>query len=120
MALNTTALAAAMRLGDGVTAPVEPLAGILTRLLAVGVAQVELAAPSAPAAVKEEATIRMAAYLYDMPQAASGGSYAAAWRNSGGQALTSGYVVRRSVLIPTSIGGFAAGFGAGYDVVRDR
>ena len=35
MALDLTQLAAALRLGDGVAEPTEPILGILTRLLSV-------------------------------------------------------------------------------------
>ena len=58
MAVNATQLAAALRLGDGVTAPDEPLLSILTRLLGVGDATVALLAPDAPDVVKDEATVR--------------------------------------------------------------
>ena len=100
MALTPTALAAAMRLGDGVTAPVEPVAGILTRLLAVATAHLEAVAPDAPAAISDEAKIRFCAYLYDAPTAASGAGFAAAWRNSGAMALVSRWVVRRAIGAP--------------------
>ena len=100
MAIDTTALAAAMRLGDGTTAPVEPLAGILTRLLAVATAHVTLVVPDAPADVKDEAAIRLAAYLYDAPTAASGHGFAAAWRNSGAESLVSRWVARRAIGAP--------------------
>ena len=97
MALTTTTLAAAMKLGDGVAAPVEPLAGILDRLLAVVVEHVQLVAPDAPSDVQDEASIRFAAYLYDAPTSASGHGFAAAWRNSGAQSLLSRWTVRRAV-----------------------
>ena len=96
MALTLTALAAALRLGDGVAAPVEPVAGILTRLMGVAEALVEKVAPDAEAFVKEEAIIRLCAHYYDQPTAASGDRYAAAWRNSGAEALVSRWVVRRT------------------------
>ena len=38
----------------------------------------------------------MTAYLYDAPTAAAGDRYAAAWRNSGAEALVSRWVVRRA------------------------
>ena len=97
MAVNTTSLAAAMRLGDGVSAPTEPLLGILTRLLAASTAHVTLVAPDAPAAVKDEAAIRMSSYLYDAPPAASGHGFAASFRNSGAESLVSRWVVRRAI-----------------------
>ena len=97
MAVNVTQLAAALRLGDGVTAPVEPLLSVLTRLLGVADATVELLASDAPTAVKDEATVRFTAYLYDTPSAPSGDRYAAAWRNSGAGSLVAAWVVRRVV-----------------------
>ena len=97
MPVNVTQLAAALRLGDGVTAPDEPLLGILTRLLGVGEATVALLAPDAPDVVKDEAVINFAAQLYDKPSAASGNKYAAAWLNSGAASLVASWVVRRIV-----------------------
>ena len=94
MAVNATQLAAALRLGDGVTAPAEPLLGILTRLLGVGDATVALLAPDV---IKDEAVINYAATLYDKPSAPSGNRYAAAWVNSGAASLVGGWVVRRVV-----------------------
>ena len=95
MAVTVTQLAAALRLGDGVNAPEEPQLGILTRLSGVALATVELFAPDAPEAIKDEAVIRYAGYLYDVPSAASGDRYAAAWVNSGAGSLVAGWVVRR-------------------------
>ena len=96
MAVNLLQLSAALRLGDGVTAPVEPVAGLISRLLGVSQAFVSIAAPDAPTAIADEATIRMTATLYDAPTASSGDRYAAAWRNSGAEALVSRWVVRRA------------------------
>ena len=96
MAVDLIQLAAHLRLGDGETAPTEPTAGLLSRLLGVSQAFVAIAAPVAPEAIADEATIRMTAYLYDSPTAASGDRYAAAWRNSGAEALVSRWVVRRA------------------------
>ena len=96
MAVDLIQLAAALRLGDGEIAPTEPVAGLLSRLLGVSQAFVAVAAPDAPEAIADEATIRMTAYLYDAPTAAAGDRYAAAWRNSGAEALVSRWVVRRA------------------------
>ena len=96
MAVTLTELAAALRLGDGSTAPVGALAGILTRLLGVADALVEENAPSCPVPIKDEAIIRLCAYLYDQPTSAPGNRYAAAWRNSGAEALVSRWVERRT------------------------
>ena len=95
MALSVLQLAAAMRQGDGVTELVEPLLSIITRLQGVGEATVDLLAPDAPVAIKDEAIIRYAAYLYDTPSGTSGDRYAASWRNSGAGALVAGWVIRR-------------------------
>ena len=86
MAVTLTQLAAALRLGDGENPPTEPVLGLITRLLGVSQAFVARAAPEAPDAIADEATIRMTAYLYDSPTAAAGGRYAQAWRNSGAEA----------------------------------
>ncbi len=96
MAITLIQLAAALRLGDGETAPVEPVAGLLSRLLEVSQAFVAIAAPDAPEAIKDEAAVRMTATLYDAPTAASGDRYASAWRNSGAEHLVSRFVVRRA------------------------
>ena len=94
--LTVTELAAAMRLGDGATAPTPPLDGILERLLGVGSATAELLAPEAPDPIQSEAVVRFASYLYDMPAAGRNSGYAAAWNNSGAAALCSPWIVRRA------------------------
>ena len=96
MALTIVSLAAELRLGDGVTAPAEPVASILTRLMEVASAFVAKSAPLAPGVVKEEATVRFCAYLYDAPTSSGGDRYAAAWRNSGAENLLSRWVIRRT------------------------
>ena len=96
MAVDLIQLAAALRLGDGEIAPTEPVAGLLSRLLGVSQAFVAIAAPDAPEAIADEATIRMTATLYDSPTAAAGDRYASSWRNSGAEHLVSRWVVRRA------------------------
>ena len=59
MVVTLTELAAELRLGDGVTSPAEPVAGILTRLLAVSEAFVDQAAPDCPEAIRDEVLVRM-------------------------------------------------------------
>ena len=95
MAVDVTQLAAALRLGDGTTAPAEPIASQLTRLLGVANAQITKVASGAPDEVKDEAVIRFAGYLFDQPTASRGESYANAWRNSGAASLVSQWVERR-------------------------
>ena len=96
MALTALQLAAALRLGDGQTALTEPTAGILNRLLGVAQAVVEQHAEDAPEAVKDEAEVRLASYLYDQPTAAANMQFSAAFRNSGALSLLSPWVVRRA------------------------
>ena len=71
------------------------LEAIVARLAGVGEELVALRAPDAPQVVKDEAVVRVAAYLFDQPQAPSASRYASAWRNSGAAALVSPWVVRR-------------------------
>ena len=96
MAVDLIQLAAALRLGDGVTAPTEPVAGLLIKAVA-----------SVPGIRCESCTGCSGGHsrrsrhpidgdLYDSPTAASGDRYAAAWRNSGAEALVSRFVVRRA------------------------
>ena len=123
MAVDLIQLAAALRLGDGVTAPTEPVAGLLSRLLIVSQDFVAIAAPDAPEGIADEATIRMTSTLYDSPTAAAGDRYAAAWRNSGAEALVSRWVVRRAgsegegVPVPTGGPGPSTG---GLDAAQVR
>ena len=95
MGVNVEQLSAALRIGDGVVATPEPIHSILTRLLGVAEAFVELRAPGCPTAVADESVIRMAAYLYDQPTAGAEGRYSDAWRNSGASALVARWVVQR-------------------------
>ena len=97
MAVTLVELSAALRIGDGVEAPGEPIAGILTRLLGVSEALVEIDSPEAPELVKDESIIRIAAYLYDMPTAGIGDRYARAVRSSGAAGLLSKWRVLRVV-----------------------
>ena len=91
MAVDVDALAAALR-GDRDA----ETNSILSRLQGVGAALVERhGGDGVPEAVQDEAVIRVAAYLYDQPQAGSAGRYAAAWRNSGAAALVSPWKERR-------------------------
>ncbi len=95
MAITLPQLAGALRLGDGVAAPSEPVLSILTRLLGVAKAYTGLIAGDAPVAVQDEAIVRLVGYLYDAPTASGGDRYAAAWTNSGAGGLVSKWVVQR-------------------------
>ena len=91
MALAVSQLATAIRAG-GSAQETE----IVTRLLAVAVAQVMRYADNAPEDVRDEAAIRIAAYLYDMPNAGRNAAYASALRNSGASALLAQYRIHRA------------------------
>ena len=98
MAVTLAELAAELRLGDGLTDPIEPVAGILLRLQRAAEALIEeVAHLAAPAAIKQVAMIDLVSYWFDKPTASSGSGYAAALRNSGAQALISRWEVRRAV-----------------------
>ena len=113
MAVDVTQLAASLRLTEGTEAPTEPILSILTRLLGVSEAFVELRASSAPQATKDEAVVSMASYMYDRPKAAAETRYADAWRNSGAAFVIAPWVVQRlgdatgEALPPSSGGGLS-------------
>lgn len=96
MALTVTQLAAALRLGDGTTAPAEPINGILTRQMAAATALITERTDSGrlPADVKDEAIVLIVGYLYDMPTAPQGDRYMAAWRYSGAASLLAPWTKR--------------------------
>lgn len=93
MAVTLTAaqLAEAIRLGS---TPEETTQS--TRLLAVATAAVTKHAPDAPDVVQDEAVIRVAGYLFDMPQAGRGAGYADILRNSGALGILLPYRVHRA------------------------
>ena len=97
--LDTTALAAELRLGDGATAPIEPVLGILTRHLAAATAIVEKWAPAAPDAVQNLATVRLCGYWYDQPLATANLSFNNALVNSGAAAAMRDWRVAPSAVI---------------------
>ena len=113
MAVDVTQLAASLRLTDGTEAPAEPILSILTRLLGVSEAFVELRAPGCPPAAREEAIVSMASYMYDRPKAAAERRYADAWANSGAAFIVAPWVVQRlgdatgEALPPSSGGGLS-------------
>ena len=101
MVVTVAQLAGALRLGDGTTAPVDPLLSILNRYLGIAQAVLEMDAPDAPTVIADEATIRFASYLYDAPPAPAGQGFANAWKSSGAASL----VQRWRVIRITSGGG---------------
>lgn len=97
MAIDLTAaqLAAALRFGGTAEETAEA-----TRLLSYATAAISRhlgdAYDDAPAAVVNEATIRLAGYLFDQPFAGRGASYSDALRNSGAAAILLPYRVHRA------------------------
>ena len=92
MAVTAAGLVAALRLGSST----EELAEA-TRLLGVAQAMVTERAPDAPTAIADEATIRIAAHLFDKPYYVGGGGYATILRNSGAGDLLLPHIVLRAV-----------------------
>jgi len=82
--LTVEALRNALRTGDTTEETTE-----ITRLLGYSAAVVDSHVGSAvvPNEIENEAAIRVAAYLYDMPAAARGSAYANVFRNSGAAAM---------------------------------
>lgn len=91
MALTVDQLRVAIRAGNS-----SAETAILTRLLAVSQAIVEVTAPGAPEPVKDEAAVRIAGYLFDQPNAGARVNYASASRNSGALSLLSKWRVHRA------------------------
>ena len=120
-ALTIESLATAMRLD----VPLEPETNaLLTRLMGVGRAIVDLHAEQAPADVADEAIIRLAAYLYDQPETSPGTRYSMAWKNSGAASLLGPWIVRSASIIsangklPDGEGRSAVG-GIDADTIRE-
>ena len=91
VSLSVSQLAASMRLGDSAEETAEA-----TRLLQYASSSVIKQAPGAPAVVQNEAVIRLAAYLFDMPNAGRGAGYADALRNSGAAAILLPHRIHRA------------------------
>ena len=91
MTLTAEQLAAALRLGSTDEETAEA-----TRLLAFSTEAVARHAPGAPDVAHNEAAIRAAGYLFDMPLAGRGAGYADVLRNSGALAVLAPYRVHRA------------------------
>lgn len=89
--LTIAQLSASLRLGDTAEETAES-----TRLLSYATEAVSKHAPGAPAVVLNEAVVRLASYLFDMPNAGRGDGYANAMRNSGAGRILLPYVVHRA------------------------
>ena len=89
--LTVEELSAALRLGSTPEETAEA-----TRLLSVSTELVTKHAPDAPDVVQNEAVIRVAGYLFDMPTAPRFAGYANIVRNSGAGRMLLPYVVHRA------------------------
>ena len=106
MAVTAAGLVAALRLGSST----EELAEA-TRLLGTATALVENRTPAAPDVIKDEAVVRVAAFLYDQPNYTPGRGDASILRNSGAGELLLAYHVTRAVSTGESVASAATGNG---------
>ena len=100
--ISTIQLAAAMRIGDGMTPLEEPQASVLNRILASATALIESYSPQAPESIMNEAAIRVGGYLYDSPPGASM-RFANPLADSGAQALLARFRIVRAMPIETDL-----------------
>ena len=102
--LTVAKLAARMRISaDPAVAPSEPILGILTGILATAKGEVEGYAPAAPEEPQNEATIRMAGWLYESSPLTQGNPFI----HSGARALLSRYHTSAPVntgILPSPVG----------------
>ena len=91
MALTEDSVASAIRAGRSAEELVE-----VRRILAYATEAIDRHAPDAPEATKDEATIKLCGYVYDMPTISAGASVAHALRNSGAGSMLTPYRVRRA------------------------
>ena len=96
--IDVMKLLATLRLGDTTEERDEA-----RRLLAYATEAVTKHAPVAPDVAHNEATVRLAAYLYDMPHAARGVAFADALRNSGARAILLPYRVHRAGAVAAAV-----------------
>ena len=99
MAVTLTAaqLTGALRVGDSAEEQAE-----VTRLLAYASEAVTRHSPNAPETTANEGVVRLAAYLFDQPNAGRGMAYANALRNSGAAAILLPYRVHRAGRVEVS------------------
>ena len=99
MAVNTAQLAIHLRISTDDAAPTGALATVLDRIVATSTAMVEKFAPDAPVAIKDEAVVRLAGWLYDSDPSGANPGGPVALRASGAASILGGYRVRRGGLI---------------------
>ena len=95
MAVSLADIALDLRL---ITVAAQPITAghtsILTRLRSTAESMVLERAPLAPVALRDQAVIAIAAYLFDKPTAAPGNRYSNAWTNSGASVFLAAHVSR--------------------------
>ena len=96
MAVTVADVAVALRLSADGTDLAQAQTDIISRLIGVAEAHIDLLAPNAPEVVQDEATIRMATYIYDMPSSSRRDSYANSWVNSGAGPLLANWIEHRA------------------------
>ena len=93
--ITVAELASAVRIGDSTEETAQ-----VTRLLAYATTAIERHLGDeyavTPAAVVDEAVVRVVGYLYDQPTASRGAAFANAIRNSGAGRMLLPYVVHRA------------------------
>ena len=92
--LTRDQLSGALRLGDSAEETAES-----ERLLRYASIAVSWHSPRAPSDVLNEAAIRLASYLFDMPNAGRGAGYASAMRNSGAGSILLPYRLHRAASV---------------------
>lgn len=95
-------LSADLRIGDGTAAPDGAVGVVLARIHATAVALIEAHAPDAPAAMQDEAFVRLAGWLYDSDPSGRLPGGPNALRASGAAALLSRWRSVRGVVISES------------------
>ena len=113
MVVTVADLAIELRLPDTLDAQ---QTSVLTRLIGVGEAFVDLLISGAPLPIQEEVIIRLGAYLYEQPTSGRRDSYSNSWVNSGAGALASRWLTQTIAgdagIVTTTPGG---GGGTGQD-----
>ena len=107
MALTAAELAVQIRVGD----TADEMA-IVSRLLTTCQTTINHQVPNAPEEIRDEAVIRMAAYLYDQPHAGRGANFANAYRHSGAAALLLPWRIHRAGSIEDAIAATQSAIGS--------
>ena len=118
LTLTQAELSAAIRLGDSTeeTAEATRLLGYVTAAISTHLAD---AYEDAPEAIVNEAAIRLAAYLFDAPNAGRGLTYANAGRNSGAWQILLPYRIHRAGSTDEAVAAAQAAVGTTGNPVTD-